>query len=167
MQLRGSIAPPAVRWFTKRCSTTTTGSPRASSMSPPLTVQVWVLFVPNCSHTSGEPSSSAFSGSTTTGFGSYSTITCSAASTTPYLPVPTTTATASPTHLTSPVWSGQQPGSLISTPGGSHTVVSGLEKSPRSSSPVYTATTPGCCSAPDLSIETIAACASGERTIAA
>ena len=70
IEQRGSIGAPEVRWFTKRCSTVTSASAKAASMSPPPTAHSCVLFVPNCSQTSGEPSSSAASGSTTAGFGS-------------------------------------------------------------------------------------------------
>ena len=56
--------------------------------------------------------------------------------------VATTTATGSPTCLTSPRLSGQCSGVLISTPGGAQTIGSGPAKSPAMSSPVSTATTP-------------------------
>ena len=161
---RGSIGAPEVRWFTKRCSTVTSASARPASMSPPPTAHSCVLLVPNCSQTSGEPSSSAASGSTTAGFGSYSTITSSAASTAACRLVATTTATGSPTCFTSPRLSGQCSGVLISTPGGAQTMGSGPAKSPAMSSPVSTATTPLRSFAADVSIEVIVACASGERT---
>ena len=44
---RGSIAAPAVRWLTIRCSITTSDSARTASMSPPETAHSWVLLVPN------------------------------------------------------------------------------------------------------------------------
>ena len=94
---RGSIAAPAVRWLTIRFSTTTSASRNAPSTSPPGSDHSNTLLVPYSSWMIGEPSSSAASGSVTTGSGSYSTITSSAASTTPYLSVPSTTATACPT----------------------------------------------------------------------
>ena len=134
-------------------------------MSPPETAHSWVLLVPNCSQTSGEPSSSAASGSTTAGFGSYSTITFSAASTAPYLSRATTTATGSPTHLTSPLFSGMWSGVLTSTPGGAQTI--GIPPPKLRSSAVKTPITPGCAAASEVSIEVIAACASVERTNAA
>ena len=79
----------------------------------------------------------------------------------------TTTATGSPTCFTSPRFSGQCSGVLISTPGGAQTIGSGPAKSPAMSSPVSTATTPSRSSAAEVSIEVIAACASGERTTTA
>ena len=94
---RGSIAAPAVRWFTIRFSTITSASRNAASTSPPGSDHSNTLLVPYSSWMIGEPGSSAASGSVTTGSGSYSTITSSAASTTPYLSVPSTTATAWPT----------------------------------------------------------------------
>ena len=163
---RGSIGAPEVRWLTTRCSIVTSASASAWSKSPPATAHSWVLLVPNCSHTSGEPSSSAFSGSTTAGLGSSSAITRSAASAACPLVSATTTAIGSPTCLTSPFLSGQCSGVLMSTPGGSHTIGIGPAKSPASSSPVNTATTPGAALASDVSIEVIVACASGERTTA-
>ena len=51
----------------------------------------------------------------------------------------TTTATGSPTCFTSPRFSGQCSGVLISTPGGAHTIGSGPAKSLAMSSPVRTA----------------------------
>src|ERR671922_1063119 len=122
---RGSIAAPAVRWLTIRFSTTTSASRKAASMSPPASDHSNTLLVPNSSWMIGAPSSSACSGSTTTGSGSYSTSTCSAASTTPYLSLPTTTATGWPTYLTTPLASGQVSGVLTSTPGGIQTIGSG------------------------------------------
>ncbi len=101
----------------------------------------------------------------TTGSGSYSTRTDCAASTTSYLSSPMTIATASPTCLTSPRASGQRSGVFISTPGGAHAIGSGASRS-LMSSPVKTPLTPGRASASDASIETIFACASGERTTA-
>jgi hypothetical protein len=56
---------------------------------------------------------------------------------------------------------------LISTPGGTHTIGSGPAKSLAMSSPVRTATTPSRSRAADVSMEVIAACASGERTTTA
>ena len=164
MQTRGSIGVPAVRWLTIRRSITTSASAHAASMSPPPIDHSCVELVPNSSWTSGEPSSSAFSGSTTTGSGSYSTNTCSAASTTAYLSSPTIATTPWPTYLTSPLASGQCSGERTSTPGGTHAIG---RPAPRSrSSPVKTPWMPGSASAADVSIETIFACASGERTTA-
>jgi hypothetical protein len=54
----------------------------------------------------------------------------------------------------------------MSTPLGAHTIGHGAATSVRSS-PVKTASTPGCALAAVVSIETIRAWASGERTIAA
>ena len=136
IEQRGSIGVPEVRWLTKRFVTVTSASASAASMSPPDTPHSWVLLVPKLSHTSGAPSSSAASGSTTAGFGSYSTITSSAASTAAPRLAATTTATGSPTCLTSPRLSGQWSGLLTSTPGGFHTDASGPAKSPAISSPV-------------------------------
>src|SRR5215212_1632493 len=164
MHTRGSIGVPAVRWLTIRRSTTTSASAQAVSMSPPPIDHSWVALVPNCSWTSGEPGSSAFSESTTTGSGSYSTSTCSAASTTAYLSSPTTTATPWPTYLTSSLASGQCSGVLISTPGGTHAIGSGDAMS--RSAAVKTPWTPGSAAAAEVSIEVILACASGERTTA-
>ena len=149
-----------------RRSITTSHSASFASMSSAPKPHSWVLLVPNWSCTSGEPSSSAFSGSTTAGSESYSTTTCSAASITPYLSSPTTTATGSPTCTTLPRASGQCSGVFTSTPGGTQAI--GMPE-PRSdmSSPVNTACTPCRASAPDLSIEAILACASVERTKAA
>src|ERR671917_1137566 len=114
---RGSIAAPAVRWLTIRFSTTTSASRNAPSTSPPGSDHSKHLFVPYSSWMTGDPGSSAASGSVTTGSGSYSTSTSSAASTTPYLSVPSTTATAWPTYPTLPRASGQWSGTLTSTPG--------------------------------------------------
>ena len=133
-------------------------------MSPPPIVHSCVWLVPQSSCTSGEEASSAFSGSTTTGSGSYSTNTCSAASRTPYLSVPSTIATAWPTYLTSPLASGQCSADLISTPGGTHAI--GIGESSWTSSAVKTPKTPGADRADSPSIVTIFACASVERTIA-
>ena len=163
-QARGSIGVPAVRWLTIRRSIDTSASLQAASMSPPPIVHSCVWFVPISSWTSGDAASSAFSGSTTTGSGSYSTTTCSAASMTPYLLLPTTTATAWPTYLTIPRASGHVSGDLTSTPGGTQAIGSG-PSSVRSSA-VNTPCTPGASRAPDASIETIRACASLERTTA-
>src|SRR5437764_6573057 len=99
-------------------------------------------------------SSSAFSGSTTTGSGSYSTITSSAASTTEYLSSPTTTATGSPTWQTLPRASGQCSGVRTSTPGGAQAIGSGAARSDMSS-PVNTATTSSRPAAAEVSIEAI------------
>src|SRR6185436_4016240 len=140
----------------------TSASAQAASMSPPPIDHSCDWLVPNSSCTSGEPASSAFSGSTTTGSGSYSTMTCSAASTTPYLSVPTTTATGWPTYLTTPLASGHVSGVLTSTPGGIHTI--GIGASKLRSSEVKTPCTPVAALAPEVSIETILACASLERT---
>src|SRR5947207_16000878 len=167
IEQRGSIAPPAVRCCTTSRSTTTSASAKPAATSPPPTDHSCVLLVPNCSQTSGAPGSSAFSGSITAGFDSYSTTTASAASTTAYLSLPTTTATGSPPCFTSPRLSGQCSGVLIGTPGGAQTSGIGPAKSGDRSSPVKAATTPLCSSAADVSTETIVACASGERTIAA
>ena len=164
---RGSIGAPDVRWLAKLCSMVTSASARAASKSPPATAHSCVLLVPNCSQTSGAPSSSALTGSTTTGLGSYSTMTSSAASSAAPLLVATTTATGSPTCLTSPRLSGQFTGVLISTPGGAQTIAIPPAKSPAMSSPVSTATTPVRSLAAVASIDVIAACASGERMIAA
>jgi hypothetical protein len=60
--------------------------------------------------------------------------------------------------------SGSVSGDLISTPGGTHAMGSG--DSSRTSSAVNTPWTPGALLAASASIETIFACASGERTIA-
>src|SRR6185295_390571 len=116
------------------------------------------------SWTSGEPLSSAASGSTTTGSGSYSTTICSAASTTAYLSLPTTAAIGWPTYLTTPLASGHVSGVLTSTPGGIHTI--GRGASSLRSSEVKTPCTPGADLAPSVSIDTIVACASVERTTA-
>jgi hypothetical protein len=62
--------------------------------------------------------------------------------------------------------SGQWSGTRISTPGGTQTIGHGAAMSAMSS-PVKTASTPGRALAASVSIETIFACASGERTIAA
>ena len=64
---RGSIGAPLVRWLTMRRSMTTSESEIAWSASPPEMPQSCVRLVPKASWTSGEPSSSAFSGSTTAG----------------------------------------------------------------------------------------------------
>ncbi len=56
----------------------------------------------------------------------------------------TTTATGSLTCLTSPFFSGQFSGVLISTPGGAQTIAIPPAKSPAMSSAVSTATTPAC-----------------------
>ena len=77
----------------------------------------------------------------------------------------TTTATGSPTCLTSPRLSGQWSGVLISTPGGAQTIGSGPAKSPAMSSPVSTATTPARSCAAEVSIEVIVGVRLGERTI--
>ena len=114
----------------------------------------------------GAPSSSAFSGSVTTGSGSYSTTTSSAASTTAYLSSAITTATGSPTWQTLPRASGQWSGVRISTPGGAHAIGSGAARSVRSS-PVNTAITSSRAFAAEVSMLTMRAWASGERTIAA
>ena len=82
-----------------------------------------------------------------------------------YLSRPTTTATGSPTHLTSPLFSGMWSGVLISTPGGAQTI--GMPPSKPRSSAVNTPTTPGWAAASEVSIAVIAACASVERTNAA
>ncbi len=79
--------------------------------------------------------------------------------------MPTTTATGSPTHLTSPLLSGMWSGVLTSTPGGAQTI--GMPPSKLRSSAVKAPRTPGCAAASEVSIEVIAACASVERTIAA
>src|SRR5829696_6197042 len=129
MQARGSIGAPAVRWLTIRRSTTTSASCQAASMSPPPSAHSCVLLVPDSGWTSTESSASAASGSTTAGSGSYSTSTCSAASTTPYLSEPRTIATPCPTYLTLPLASGQCSGDLISTPGGTHAIGSGAARS--------------------------------------
>jgi len=63
--------------------------------------------------------------------------------------------------------SGQCSGVCISTPGGAQTIASGATQSPAMSSPVRTATTPSRSFAADVSIDVIAACASGERTTTA
>ena len=163
-QPRGSIGAPEMRWLGTRCLTTTSASASAAAKSPPATAQWWVALVPNSSHTSGEPSSSAFSGSTTAGSGSRSAITRSAASMAWPLLSASTTAIASPTCLTWLPDSGQFSGTLISTPGGSQAIGSGaLIRSARSSL-VNTATTPGMPRASSASIEVMLACASGERT---
>jgi hypothetical protein len=54
---------------------------------------------------------------------------------------------------------------LTSTPGGAQAIGSGLARSDRSS-PVNTPRTPSRPAAAEVSMELIAACASGERTIA-
>ena len=54
---------------------------------------------------------------------------------------------------------------MTSTPGGTQAIGNGAARS--TSLPVKTATTPGYSLAADVSIETIFACASGERTNAA
>jgi hypothetical protein len=164
IEQRGSIGAPEVRWFTKRCSTVTSASAMPASTSPPPIAHSCVLLVPNSSQTSGDPDSSAASGSTTGGFGSYSTITSSAASTAMWRLVATTTATGSPTCFTCPRFRGQCSGVLISTPGGAQTIGSGPAKSEAMSSPVSTATTPSRSLAAEVSMDVIAACASGERT---
>ena len=161
---RGSIGAPAVRWLTIRRSMTISDSAQAVSMSPPPIVHSCVWLVPRSSCTSGEAASSAFSGSTTTGSGSYSTKTCSAASRTPYLSEPSTIATACPTYFTVSLASGSVSGDLISTPGGTHAIGSG--DSSCTSSAVNTPWTPGAPLAPSVSIETIRACASVDRTTA-
>ena len=153
-----------MRWLTIRRSTMTSDSAHAVSMSPPPIVHSCVWLVPHSSCTSGEAASSAFSGSTTTGSGSYSTKSCSAASRTPYLSVPSTIATGWPTYLTSPLASGQCSADFISTPGGTHAI--GIGDSRFTSSPVNTPCTPVAAFAAAVSIETILACASVERTIA-
>src|SRR4051812_34119600 len=160
------MAAPAVRWLTIRRSTTTSASASAVSTSPPPSDQSYEWFVPNCSWITGESASSACSGSTTTGSDAYSTKTSSAASTTAYLSSPTTTATGSPTWQTLPRASGQWSGVLTSTPGGTQAIGSGAARSVMSS-PVSTSLTPLRPSSADLSIETMLACASVERTIAA
>ena len=164
MHTRGSIGLPAVRWLTIRRSITTSDSAQAASMSPPSIVHSCVRFVPRSGWTSVAPSSIAFSGSTITGSGSYSISTCSAASMTAYLSSPKTAATPWPTYLTSPLASGQCSGVLISTPGGTQAI--GRPEAMSRSSPVRTPWIPGCSSAPEASMETIFACASGERTTA-
>src|SRR3954469_15050650 len=86
-----------------------------------------------------------------------------------------TTATGSPTWLTSSLASAQcggvltstpggaQGGGLLtSTPGGAQAIGSGASRS--TSVPTNTACTPGYALAAEVSIETILACASGERT---
>src|SRR3954449_1956510 len=165
MQTRGSIGEPAVRWLTMRRSTTTSASAQAVSMSPPPIDHSCVWLVPSDSWQSCEPSARASSGSQTTGSGSYSTKTCSAASTTPYLLSPMTTATAWPTYLTSPRASGQSSGVLTSTPGGTQAIGIGEARSCRSS-PVKTPWTPSYSLAADVSIEVMFACASVERMTA-
>ncbi len=76
-----------------------------------------------------------------------------------------TIATGSPTCLTSVRASGQCSGVLTSTPGGTQAIGSGAAKS--RSSAVNTPWMPSRSSAAEPSMETIRACASGERTIAA
>ena len=66
--------------------------------------------------------------------------------------------------VSSETTSGQRSGILTSTPGGAHAIGSGASRSLRSS-PVKIAVTPGSASAADVSIETMFACASVERTI--
>ena len=78
---RGSIGAPDVRWLTIRRSTMTSASAKPASRSPPPSDHSWTLFVPIDGWTSAS-SRSAASGSVTTGRGSYSTTTSSAASTT-------------------------------------------------------------------------------------
>ena len=164
MQTRGSIGVPAVRWLTIRRSITTSDSAHAASMSPPPIDHSWTWLVPRSGWTSVSVSPIAFSGSITTGSGSYSTMTCSAASTTRYLSSPRTMATPWPTYLTSSLASGQCSGVLISTPGGTHAI--GRPEAMSRSLPVNTPCTPGSDLAPSESIDTIFACASGERTTA-
>ena len=146
--------------------TVTSASASAAAKSPPDTAHWWVMLVPNSSHTSGEPSSSAFSGSTTAGLASSSAMTMSAASMAWPLVSAITTATGSPTCLTWPCLIGQCSGTLISTPGGSQAMGSGPRITSVRSSWVYTATTPGAALASEVSIETMSAWASGERTTA-
>src|SRR4051812_24325583 len=92
-------------------------------------------------------------------------MTCSAASTAAYLSSAMTTATGSPTCLTAPRASAQCSGVRTSTPGGTQAIGSGAALV--TSSPAYTARTPGSASAALLSSDVIFACASGERTNAA
>jgi hypothetical protein len=67
MQPRGSIGVPAVRWLTIRRSITTSDSAHAASMSPPPIDHSCDLVGAEVSGDERRPSSSAFSGSTTTG----------------------------------------------------------------------------------------------------
>ena len=66
--------------------------------------------------------------------------------------------------MTSPLASGQCSADFISTPGGTQAI--GIGDSRFTSSPVKTPNTPGASFAASVSIETIFACASVERTIA-
>ncbi len=153
---RTSSGQGARRWLTmSRLTTTSQPSKNDGSSSPPTEA---ATLVPASGKSSTSPSSASL-GCTTGGSGSYSTSISSVASTACSRDSATTTATGSPTKRTMPVASiGRAIASgTIPSPG----LRSG--SSPMSS-PLSTSSTPGAASAAEVSMDSMRAWATGERT---